>query len=307
MRIYSITAFPNIRQPDRQIKLAYSWTNLCRFLGKERQPVAKIKQGAWSPASFVGKRSNENVTKLSCLVLDIDDSITTGQAGANLMVRGIKSYIHTSVSHDMYHDRFRIVLPLADDVPGEQWTFYFRALRTWFNEVFQKMDNARFDESAKDAARAYYVGYHTEHFYESHTEGKILDWANRARDEESKFKIEMEQRRKEQEERLRRAEQNRKKLGNNVSFSDKRRYMYDVLRNDAGARREFALWLGATIKGGKSGERAVLWSCPQCAKNDCTFFYVDPTRYPSAYCNHRKNCNWKESVGYLAEINGYTI
>ena len=307
MRIYSITAFPNIRQPDRQIKLAYSWTNLCRFLGKHREPVAKIKQGAWSPASFQGKRSNENVTKLSCLVLDIDDSITVGQAGANLLVRNVKSYIHTSVSHSMHTDRFRIVLPLAHDIYANQYIFYYRALKTWFDEVFAKMDNARFDESAKDAARAYYVGYHTDMWWEVSNPGKILDWENRAKDEEAKYKIEMQRRQKEQEERLRRAEENRKKLGNNVSFSDKRRYMYDVLRNDSGARRDFALWLGATIKGGKSGERAVLWSCPRCAKNDCTFFYIDPTRYPSAYCNHRNNCNWKDSVGYLAEINGYQI
>lgn len=306
MRIYSITAFPNIRQPDRQIKLAYSWTNLCRFLGQNRKPVAKIKQGAWSPASFVGKRSNENVTKLSCLVLDIDDSITLGQAGANLLIRGIQSYIHTSVSHSSKNHRFRIVLPLADDVSGEQWTFYFRALRTWFNEVYG-FANAVFDESAKDAARAYYVGYHTEEWWEVSNPGKILDWEGRAQDEEAKFKIEMEQRRKEQKERLRRAEHNRKKLGNNVSFSDKRRYMYDVLRNDPEARRTFALWLGATIKGGKSGERAILWNCPQCRLNDCTFFYIDPTRYPSAYCNHKKTCNWKNSIGYLAEFNGYKI
>lgn len=305
MRIYSITAFPNIRQPDRQIKLAYSWTNLCRFLGKQREPVAKIKQGAWSPASFVGKRANENVTKLSCLVLDIDDSITLGQAGSNLMVRGVKSYIHTSVSHSMHNDRFRIVLPLPHDIHVDQYIFYYRALRTWFAEVFG--DDAEFDESAKDAARAYYVGYHTEDFWEVSNKGRVLDWDNRARDEEAKYHIEMERRRKEQEERLRRAEENRKKLGNNVSFSDKRRYMYDVLRNDSTARRAFALWLGATIKGGKSGERAVLWSCPRCSLNDCTFFYIDPTRYPSAYCNHRNNCNWKESVGYLAEINGYTL
>ena len=155
MRIYSITAFPNIRQPDRQIKLAYSWTNLCRFLGKQREPVAKIKQGAWSPASFQGKRANDNVTKLSCLVLDIDDSITIGQAGANLMVRGVKSYIHTSVSHTHENNRFRIVLPLANDIPAHEHTFYYRALRTWFAEVFG--DNAVFDESAKDAARFYEV------------------------------------------------------------------------------------------------------------------------------------------------------
>ena len=315
MRLYNITAFPNIRQPDRQIKLAYSWTNLCRFLGKQRQPVAKIKQGDWSPASFVGKRSNENVTKLSCLVLDIDDSITLGQAGCNFMVRGVQSYIHTSVSQNMDHDRFRIVLPLADDVPAHEWTFYFRALRTWFNEVFGFVDNAVFDESAKDAARAYYVGYHTEHFCENHTQGKVLDWKGRAQDEEAKYKIEMERRRKEQEERLRRAEQNRKKLGKNVSQSDKRRHMYTVLRNDEAARRTFALWLGATIKsagfdkrsGKIIGERAVRWNCPRCRLDDCTYFYIDPTRYPSAYCNHKKTCNWKDSVGYLAEINGYTL
>ena len=307
MRLYSITAFPNIRQPDRQIKLAYSWTNLCRFLGQNRQPVAKIKQGAWSPASFVGKRSNENVTKISCLVLDIDDSIDTYTAGANLMVRNVQSYIHTSVSHSMHNERFRIVLPLAHDVPAEKWVFYYRALRSWFKEVFGFVENAVFDESAKDPARAYYVGYHTQEWYENHTKGKILDWDGRAQDEEKKYRLEMQQRKKEQEERLRRAEENRKKLGKNISHSDKRRHMYTLLRNDAAARKTFALWLGATIKGGKAGERAVLWSCPRCGKNDCTFFYIDPTRYPSAYCNHRKKCNWKESLGYLAEINGYQI
>ena len=67
------------------------------------------------------------------------------------MVRGIKSYIHTSVSHSMNNDRFRIVLPLAHDIHVDQYTFYYRALRTWFAEVFG--DDAVFDESAKDAAR----------------------------------------------------------------------------------------------------------------------------------------------------------
>ena len=221
------------------------------------------------------------------------------------MVRGVKSYIHTSVSHTHDNHRFRIVLPLGNDIHVDQYTYYYRALRTWFAEVFG--DEAVFDESAKDAARAYYVGYHTRDWWEVSNKGKILDWEGRAQDEEVKYKIELERRRKEQEERLRRAEENRKKLGKNVSHSDKRRYMYEMLRNDSTARRTFALWLGATIKGGKSGERAVLWSCPRCGKNDCTYFYIDPTRYPSAYCNHRESCNWKESVGYLAEINGYTL
>ena len=306
MRIYNITAFPNIRQPNRQIKLAYSWTNLCRFLGKQREPVAKIKQGAWSPASFDGKRLNENVTKISCLVLDVDDSICTYTAGANLMVRDIKSYLHTSVSHVTGRkERFRLVLPLAHDVHADQWPHYFRAMRTWWTEVFGT--EKAFDESTKDPARAYYVGYHTSEWIEQYQDGRVLDWESRAQDEAVKYEAEMQQRRKEQEERRRKAEANRKKVGRQASHSDKRRYMYDMLRNDAGARRDFALWLGATVKGGKNGERAVLWACPQCGLKDCTFFYIDPTRYPSAYCNHRKNCNWKESVGYLAEINGYEI
>jgi hypothetical protein len=306
MRIYSITAFPNIRQPDRQIKLAYSWTNLCRFLGKEREPVSKIKQGAWSPASFNGKRLNVNVTKLSCLVLDIDSHVDMYEAGANLMVRDVKSYMHSSVSHVTgKNERFRIVLPLAHDAPLDQWPYYFRALRTWWTEVFGA--DRGFDESTKDPARAYYVGYHTKEWYENHTTGKVLDWEGRARDEAVKYEAELRQRKREQEERRKQAEANRKKVGRQASYSDKRRYMYEMLRNDTGARRDFAVWLGATLKGGKNGMRAVLWSCPRCAKNDCTFFYLDPTRYPSAYCNHRNNCNWKESVGYLAEISGYTL
>jgi len=307
MRLYNITAFPNIRQPDNQIKLAYSWVNLCRFLGKQRKPVAKIRQGAWSPASFDGKRSNTNVTSLSCLVLDIDDSITFGQANVTLMVTNVRSYLHTSVSHDNNNDRFRIVIPTAEKIPGDEWTYYYLALESWFDETFGAFENATFDRSAKDAARAYYVGYHTMHFAEDFIEGKILDWKGRAQDAKEKYMIEMAKRRKEQEERLALAEKKKQNLGKHISASDQRKYMYEALRNDSSERRKFALWLGATIKGGESGERAVLWSCPRCGKNDCTFFYIDPTRYPSAYCNHRNNCNWKGSVGYLAEINCYTL
>ena len=73
---------------------------------------------------------------------------------------------------------------LRNDIPAHEHTFYYRALRTWFAEVFGA--DAVFDESAKDAARAYYVGYHTREWWEVSNEGKILDWENRARDEEVK-------------------------------------------------------------------------------------------------------------------------
>jgi len=298
MRTYSITAFPNIYQKNNQVRLSYSWETLCKFLGKQRDPVEKLKQIAWSPALFDGDRANENAIKMSCLVVDVDDYVPVTYCGAELMVRGVKGYIHTSVSHSDKQDKYRLVLPLAEDAPADMWMHYHAALKSWWNSIWK---DSPFDESTKDAARLYFVGYYSPIFWESHISGKILDWKGRAQDEKKKYEQEMQRRREEQERRLKEAEENRKKYERNRSASDKRKYMYTLLRNSEAERRKFAAFLGAI----DTGDRAVKWTCPKCSKSDCTYFYFDPTRYPSAYCNHRNSCGWKESVGYLAEINGY--
>lgn len=306
MRTYSITAFKNVYNKDEQIRLRYSWTNLCRFLGHDREPVEKMKGGLWSPATFSGARCDENVTSISCMVLDIDEGLTFSSAIANLFMSSTQSYLHSSISHSQDGvNKYRVILPLAEDAPVSEWSHYHSALGTWWINLCRKENS--FDPKTKDPSRMYFVGYRTEDWREHHVKGKIIDWKGRAQDAKRAHIAEMRRRREEQEQRLREAKQKQERLGKVQSYSDKRRYMYTMLRNDPTAREQFARYLGATITGDGSSRRATRWSCPGCTKDDCTFFYIDPTRYPSAYCNHRNNCGWKEGVGYLAEINGYQL
>ena len=304
MRLYNITGFRNVYNKNDQIKLCYSWENLCRFVGHEREPVEKIKGGLWSPASFNGSRCDQNVTAISCMVLDIDGGLDIGTAIAHLFVSNTKSYLHSSISHK--HNgthKYRVILPLAQDARPDEWLYYHKALGNWWIDLCKKEES--FDPKTKDSSRMYFVGYNTEDWREHHTKGKIINWKRRAQDEKRLHLAEMKKRKIEQERRLAETKRRDKFVGNKGSYSDKRRKMYELLRNDSMERESFARFMGAVVTGEGDTKRATRFSCPQCAKDDATFFYIDPTRYPSAYCNHRTSCGWKEGVAYLAEINGY--
>ena len=298
MRTFTITAFRNIYNKNDQTRLCYSWDTLCKFIGKKREPTDKLKQASWSPAIFEGERSNQNAQKLSCLVVDVDDHVLLYTCAVWMQLSQTQCFIHTSVSHTIDQNKYRVILPLAEDAPADEWRHYHAALKTWWTGMFK---DAPFDLSTKDAARLYFVAYHTEHYQEQKHSGKILDWKNRAQDERVKYEEELRRRQQEQQERLRRAEEHKRTYDKAQSHSDKRKYMYTLLRNSEAERLKFARFLGCS----DTGDRAVKWRCPGCGQDDATFFYYDPTRYPSAYCNHRNSCNWKESVGYLAELNGY--
>ena len=308
-RLYNITAFPSILNPYKQIKLSYSWTNLCRFLGADRKPVEKLKQGCWSPAVFNGKRAAENVVSLSCIVIDIDHDVLFFSASVAMALHKIQAYIHTSVSHNPWtEDRFRLVIPLAEDAPAEDWRYYHMAVKKHWDMIFR---GPKFDESAKDASRAYFVGYRTEYYKETHIEGKILDWAGMAQDAKTEYLTERRRIEAEREQRLEDLRKKEQQLGKNRSYSDNRRMKYQQLSECPIERRKLAVFLGSTMKHGDAGERATGWMCPQCHRNDCTFFFIDPIRKDNnqssslAYCMHRSSCGFRKSLGYLAEINGY--
>ena len=308
-RLYNITAFPSILNPHNQIRRSYSWTNLCRFLGADRKPVEKIKQGCWSPAIFSGKRASENVERISCIVVDIDHVHTFYGVGAKMMISKTKAYMHASTNHNRsVEDRFRLVLPMAEDAPAEEWKYYHRALKKWWKMEFL---DENFDKSAKDASRAYFVGYRTEHWEEDHFDGKILDWRNMALDAKKEYIAERKKAEADREQRLEEIRKKDQQLGKNRSYSDHRKMKYQQLSECPIERRKLAVFLGATMKHGDAGERAIGWNCPQCHRNDCTFFFIDPIRKDNnrdsslAYCMHRSSCGFRKSLGYLAEYNGY--
>lgn len=83
---------------------------------------AKRDLRIWSPALYrpgADKRAAENVTHISCLVLDYDDGTPIPDASA-VWSRWFH-LIHSTWSHDEAHPRFRVVLPLAHPVPSERW------------------------------------------------------------------------------------------------------------------------------------------------------------------------------------------
>ena len=308
-RLYNITAFPNILNPYKQFKRCYSWTNLCRFLGADRKPVEKLQQGCWSPAVFDGKRAAENVVSLSCIVIDIDHDVEFYSVGAVMILHRMQAYTHTSVSHNPFNeDRFRLVMPLSENAPSEEWRYYHMAVKKWWDMIFR---GPKFDESAKDASRAYFVGYRTKWYKENHFDGKILDWKGRAQDAKRDYLAERRRIEAEREQRLEELRKKEQQLGQNRSYTDNRRMKYQQLSECPIERRKLAVFLGSTMKHGDAGERATGWTCPQCNRNDCTFFFIDPIRKDNnqssslAYCMHRSSCGFRKSLGYLAEINGY--
>jgi len=126
-------------------------------------------------------------------------------------------------------------------------------------------------------------------------------------EEKQREQAEIERRRAEIENRLaiRRSHTENIDGKRHVTFSDHRRYMYDLLKWDRDARHSLASKLGAKIV----GNRAERWTCPACLRNDATYFFIEPTSATSLFCGHVNSCGDKSkpryfSPGYIAEFYG---
>ena len=311
-RQYNITGFKHVKQPDNQKVLKYTWLQLERFLFFPRSPLTqKNDQVAWSPSLFSGRRLNENSTELSLLVADIDHKLTYTEVEDFLRRNRIQSLMYTSFSHRIKtkqnpraEDRFRVVFPLNKPVPRRFWKYYHKALVKWFEDTFE----VTIDSSTSDPARAYFVGYATEHFETSSIDGEHpgLMWDTLSHEQYKRFQREAEEKRKLAQERREKFEAHRKHMEKeHPSFRDLRKYSYEMLRTQSDYRLTLAHKLGATISGGK----ATGFPCPSCHRSDVTFFYIDPNfNSSSGFCGHKNSCGDGDyqtfSLGYLAEING---
>lgn len=117
-------------------------------LEEDARRSAKRDLRLWSPALYrpgADKRGSENVTHVSCLVLDYDDG--TPIADASVTWSAWFHIVHTTWSHTPEHPKFRLVMPLAFPVAAEDWPKVW----SWAEEV------ARFeiDPSMKSPAANY--------------------------------------------------------------------------------------------------------------------------------------------------------
>jgi hypothetical protein len=83
--------------------------------------AAKRDLRLWSPAVYrpLSERGSENVTHLSCLVLDYDAGVGVQEASATWA--GLFHCIHSTWSYTPSRPKFRVILPLATLVPASEW------------------------------------------------------------------------------------------------------------------------------------------------------------------------------------------
>ena len=130
------------RPPDAAVM------RLAAELEEDQRRSAKRDLRLWSPALYrpgADKRGTENVTHVSCLVLDYDDG--TPIAEASVTWSSFFHLVHTTWSHTAEHPKFRLVMPLAFPVPAEDWGKVW----SWAEEI------ARFeiDPAMKSPAATY--------------------------------------------------------------------------------------------------------------------------------------------------------
>lgn len=326
--MYTVTLFKDVCKPADMVEKEYTFQTIYKFLTKERSATTKKKQVAWCPASFQkgSKRSNHNCLYVSLMVIDIDGLWGYDMCHRRFMQMRLQFCMHTSFSHTSMKDKFRIIFPLHKPVPAAEWGYYHKGMCNWWDHTIHYPSNVEYhgelrdarkplrvqleelDRKAHDPCRAYFAGgYPNVHKRESiNMDGCFVDWAEWAEKARIKEEARRDQKRLEMEEAKKRMEAHLKHMeGKRVSTSDRRRYYYQMLKTQSTWRRTLAKKLGAVILSSPHGDRAEKWTCPQCQRNDATYFYIDSVQcISSSRCGHMNSCGWSNSLGYLAEVTG---
>jgi hypothetical protein len=290
MRKYSISHFPKLRNSQKMTIYQMNWEKLAQTLTHPRPIVEKKKQQLWSPTTFsIDGRKKSNALWTDLLVFDVDENNDYGEVKKRLQDLGVAYIMHTTNSHTTDIHKFRVVLALEEQVDHnsqelELWPFYYaRAIEYWKKNIGNEID-----EVCKDVSRAYFVSYGegNPHYWSDWSPGKAVSFLELA-----KMDLQEELERRNQEElekkiQAKKEENYRTNRLRNFSHTDWKKVLYDNLRDDPGYRLTLATNLGCKIQSG----RAEGFNCPDCGRNDATFFYLSPIPYSSGFCGHRNSC-----------------
>lgn len=155
-----------------------TWAQLTKRLSTFKIRAGKDGQ-LFSPAKFSPKyREAKNVKELSLLVLDYDHEATIGEAVETWQRLGVRflhytthSHQRTTKEHPKAEDCFRIVIPLAEPIPANEYP----RLWEWANAT----SGGKLDPSCKDASRMFYLPAKASKDAPSEArsfDGALLDW-----------------------------------------------------------------------------------------------------------------------------------
>lgn len=229
----------------------------------------------WSPTLFDGTRNGNDAQFVTCLVYDIDDGMTSADTWQIFSQWTV--ILYTSFSHKPHFHKYRIILPLEEVVPAEEWTRASKWARNLWTDL---VGRGWMDEPAiKDVSRGYYrfsipaegyrgidpKKYHKRIFHDT---GKLLkiDWKSIPKEEPKP----------------------------QPKFQRKGPITVEALEVDPRFRERIASQVGAKIV----GNNARYIRCPQCGDNS-VFYSIDlamPNSMKWAQCNHKNSCQWWGSL-----------
>jgi hypothetical protein len=136
-----------------------SWLSLTDWLthATKQERGRKLDMVVWQPTHAKQGRKDEGVLEMSCLVLDSDTGVDHLRIHDTLCRAGIAHFGHASPSSTDAHPKWRLVLPLAEPVKGEEllkWPAYYTAARL----VLGAAGKVWFDSSCHNRARIWYAG-----------------------------------------------------------------------------------------------------------------------------------------------------
>jgi hypothetical protein len=226
-----------------------------------------------------GRRALAAVERMSLLSLDIEGGPTTQEA--HEAFSPWHHVVYTSWRHEPEAHRFRLVLPLAQDVSCEA----YRALWSW---AAARMGRG-VDPQAKDPSRALFLPA----IKPDGSRATAWVWADAPLLDPTPILEAHHQRdaaRKATRPPPRRV---------HVPEDQARRMARHRLRTDRGTRERAAAWLDAHVR----GSRAEGVTCPSCGRPSA-WFYVEPGAKSTASCNHLNSCGWWGHLDDLLEQQG---
>lgn len=264
----------------------WGWLELVNEQIRAEYGESKGAYGLWCPGIWEAgdKRKADAVDAVSVFVLDIDHARADWLETWRLF-DGLARVQHTTWSHTEEAPRLRVVLPLAEPIPGEVWR------DVWLDVVASLPEAIQPDQACKDASRMFYLPVAPE-------SGTLPDvWADpgkRCLSPDVSAILSRRDRREAQQarQRDRRIKRNRV-IARNVDQEVRRR-----LREDPDARERWALELGMGIFGTGQDQRAEYTTCPSCDRRS-VWWLLSPTRAFRARCHHDNSCGWS---GWLEDL-----
>lgn len=168
-QLLPISKFNNEKDNSPQLEFA-NWAQFSEKFSFHIKKSAKSDNPCWSPTIYKAgeKRGNKNVVAISMAVLDVDSGVPFES-----LIKQIDSYaylIHTSFSHTKEMPKYRVILPLANQVEANEWNEVWLRINTWLGNIN--------DPATKDASRIYFMPAcppdSTDHFVKI-ANGKLLN------------------------------------------------------------------------------------------------------------------------------------